>query len=334
MSTPAAYTCPFCRMSSEGTGQTCQFCGAPVDVTLRVTDSGWLEQPPIRDMAHIRFGQSTCQITGTYVPVAEMSLHDDDWVWFAHHALLHTDLNVTLNNLPMKGGWKRLRAGLPLVMMWAKGPGNIAFSASEPGETLAVPLAPGRVIDVVEHCFLVATGNVQYDWQNASVWFTTRDGDETEWHYPVGQTLDRFSAVGGNGLLLLHAPGNTFIRDLGADERILIQPGALVWKDESVSMFLHFEYPGGAYWYSSARWQAKTTWLALQGPGRVAVKSVFERPEQTGAVYQHSGATVTSWGSGGQQSGLFGQSVGRGALGGLLGGALGFVIDSVFNDDN
>ncbi|MDT7754456.1 MAG: hypothetical protein QOH27_354, partial [Mycobacterium sp.] len=26
--------------------------------------------------------------------------------------------------------------------------------------------------------------------------------------------------------------------------------------------------------------------------------------------------------------------VGRGALGGLLGGALGFVIDSVFNDDN
>jgi uncharacterized protein (AIM24 family) len=321
-------------MSSEGTGQTCQFCGAPVDVTLRVTDSGWLEQPPIRDMAHIRFGQSTCQITGTYVPVAEMSLHDDDWVWFAHHALLHTDPNVTLNNLPMKGGWKRLRAGLPLVMMWAKGPGNIAFSASEPGETLAVPLAPGRVIDVVEHCFLVATGNVQYDWQNASVWFTTRDGDETEWHYPVGQTLDRFSAVGGNGLLLLHAPGNTFIRDLGADERILIQPGALVWKDESVSMFLHFEYPGGAYWYSSARWQAKTTWLALQGPGRVAVKSVFERPEHTGAVYQHSGATVTSWGSGGQQSGLFGQSVGRGALGGLLGGALGFVIDSVFNDDN
>jgi len=101
------------------------------------------------------------------------------------------------------------------------------------------------------------------------VWFTTRDGDETEWHYPVGQTMDRFAAVGGNGLLLLHAPGNTFIRDLAADERILIQPGALVWKDESVAMFLHFEYPGGDYWYSSARWQAKTTWLALQGPGRV-----------------------------------------------------------------
>jgi hypothetical protein len=30
-------------------------------------------------------------------------------------------------------------------MMTAQGPGHIAFSADEPGETLAVPLAPGRV---------------------------------------------------------------------------------------------------------------------------------------------------------------------------------------------
>lgn len=332
MSTPVAYTCPYCRMSSESTARTCQFCGAPTDVTRRVSDSGWVEQPPIRDMAHIRCGRSTCQISGTYVPVAEMALHDEDWVYFSHHSLLHTDLSVSLDNLPMKGGWKRLRAGLPLVMMWAKGPGHIAFSASEPGETLAVPLAPGQAIDVVEHCFLVATGNVQYDWHNASVWFTTQNGDETEWHYPVGQTMDRFSAAGGNGLLLLHAPGNTFIRDLAPNEHILVQPGALVWKDQSVGMFLNFEYPGGDYWYSSARWQAKTTWLALQGPGRIAVKSVFERPEPTGTVRQHSGATVTSWGSGGRTSRLGQSFSGRGALGGLFGGALGIVIDSVFDD--
>jgi hypothetical protein len=30
---------------------------------------------------------------------------------------------------------------------------NIAFSADEPGETIAVPLAPGRAVDVVEHRF-------------------------------------------------------------------------------------------------------------------------------------------------------------------------------------
>ena len=60
-------------------------------------------------------------------------------------------------------------------------------------------------------------------------------------------------------------------------------------------MFLHFEYPRGAYWFSSARWQAKSIWLTLQGPGWVAVQSVFERPELAGAVKQSSGATTQYW---------------------------------------
>jgi uncharacterized protein (AIM24 family) len=290
-----AYTCPYCRMASDGGGGTCPHCGAPVDVRLKVSDSGWIEQPPIRDMARIRFSRSTCQISGAYVPVAEMGLHDDDWVYFSHHSLLHTDPQVRLDNMPMKGAWKRMRAGMPVVMMRAQGPGHIAFSADQPGETLAVPLAPGRVVDVVEHRFLLATGNVAYDWQNSNVWFTTPDDNSEEWHYPLGQTMDRFAATGGNGLLLLHAPGNTFIRDLQPGQRILIQPTGLIWKDQSVRMFLHFEYPRGNYWYSSAKWQAKTTWLVLEGPGRVAVKSVFERPEASGIVRRSSGATTQYW---------------------------------------
>ena len=289
------YTCPYCRMASDGSSGTCPHCGAPVDIRLKVSDSGWIEQPPIRDMARIRFGRSTCQISGEYVPVAEMGLHDDDWVYFSHHSLLHSDVNVRLGNLSMKGGWKRMRAGLPLIMMRAQGPGHIAFSADAPGETLAVPLSPGRAIDVVEHRFLVATGNVGYDWARCNVWFTTKDDDEEEWHYPLGQTLDTFSAAGGNGLLLLHAPGNTFLRDLAPRQRILVQPGGLIYKDQSVRMFLHFEYPRGSYWFSSARWQAKTAWLTLEGPGRVAVQSVFERPETVGAVRRHSGATTQYW---------------------------------------
>jgi hypothetical protein len=99
-------------------------------------------------------------------------------------------------------------------------------------------------------------------------------------------------------------------------------------------MFLHFEYPGGAYWYSSARWQAKTTWLALQGPGRVAVKSVYERPEHTGYVYQHSGATQMSWNSGPTQGfgSPWGGQVARGFIAGGLGGILGSAISSMFDD--
>src|SRR3984957_9802675 len=289
------YTCPYCRIPSEGGGPTCPHCGAAVDVRERVSDSGWAEQPPIRDMARIRFNRSTCQISGTYVPVAEMNLHDEDWVYFSHHVLLHTDPQVRLDTLKMKGGWNRVLAGMPLIMMTARGPGHIAFSADHPGDTLVVPLQANQAVDVTEHHFLVATGNVNYQWESSRVWFATQDGDDQEYHYPLGRTMDRFSAHGAPGLLLLHAPGNTFIRDLQPGERILVQPGGLIYKDRSVRMFLHFEYPHGQYWFSSARWQAKAVWLTLQGPGRVAVQSVFERPELVGSVRSTSGSTTQYW---------------------------------------
>jgi uncharacterized protein (AIM24 family) len=296
MSTPTAtYTCPYCRIQSDGSGGTCPHCGAPVDVRERVSDSGWAEQPPIRDMARIHFSRSTCQIIGKYVPVAEMNLHDDDSVYFSHHVLLHTDPRVRLDTMRMAGGWNRMLAGMPLIMMTARGPGHIAFSADMPGETLAVPLQHNQAVDVVEHRFLVATGNVTYQWENSGIWFTTQKGDDQEYHYPLGRTMDRFYAQGGPGLMLLHAPGNTFIRDLAPGERILIQPSGLIWKDPTVRMTLHFEYPHGAYWFSSARWQAKSVWLALHGPGRVAIQSVFERPEMVGQVMTCCSSTTQVW---------------------------------------
>jgi uncharacterized protein (AIM24 family) len=296
MSTPTStYTCPYCRIPSDGSGGTCPHCGAPVDVRERVSDSGWAEQPAIRDMARIRFSRSTCQIIGKYVPVAEMSLHEDDWVYFSHHNLLHTDPQVRLETMRMAGGWNRMLAGMPLIMMTARGPGHIAFSADKPGETLAVPLQHNQAVDVVEHRFLVATGNVTYQWENSGIWFSTQKGDDQEYHYPLGRTMDRFWAQGGPGLLLLHAPGNTFVRDLAPGERILIQPSGLIWKDPTVRMTLHFEYPHGAYWFSSARMQAKSAWLSLHGPGRVAIQSVFERPEMTGQVVRCSSATTQVW---------------------------------------
>jgi uncharacterized protein (AIM24 family) len=195
----------------------------------------------------------------------------------------------------MASGWNRMLAGMPLIMMTAQGPGHIAFSADRPGETLAVPLQHNQAVDVVEHRFLLATANVNYKWENSGIWFATQKGDDQEYHYPLGRTMDRFWAQGGPGLLLLHAPGNTFIRDLGPGERILIQPSGLIWKDPSVRMTLHFEYPHGAYWFSSARWQAKSTWLTLHGPGRVAIQSVFERPEMVGAVINSCSATTQVW---------------------------------------
>ncbi len=290
-----AYVCPYCRLPSDGTAVACVRCGAPVDIRLRVSHSGWLEQPPIKDMARLHFNRSTCQISGSYVPVAEMNLHQEDWVYFSHHVLLHTDPGVALRTMKMASGWNRRLAGMPLYLMTAQGPGHIAFSADHPGETLAVPLQANQSVDVTEHRFLLATGNVGYQWHKTGVWFTTKSGDDTEWHYPAGRFIDRFTAAQVPGLLLLHAPGNVFVRDLRSGERILLQPSALIYKDPVVRMSLHFEYPRGQYWFSSARRQAKSIWLAMQGPGRIAVQSVFRRQETVGTVHRSSSATRHAW---------------------------------------
>jgi uncharacterized protein (AIM24 family) len=270
-STAAArgYVCPYCRLGSDASGSACPHCGAPVDVREIRDDEGWVEQPPIRDMARIQLGRSRCQISGTYVPVAEMDLAADDRVYFSHHVLLWTEPSTQLTARPMQKSWDRRRAGMPLVMMEAAGPGRIAFSEDDPGEVIAVPLEAGRSIDVVEHHFLVATTSVTYDWFNPGIWWSVGTGNDKEWIHPLGQFMDRFSAE-QQGLLLLHARGNTFIRDLRADERIYVVPRALVYKDQSVHMNIHMERPASP----RAHWRL-TPLVRLIGPGRVAIQSQY-----------------------------------------------------------
>ena len=73
------FTCPYCRLKGTVTKDvSCPHCGAPVDIRARVSDSGWVEQPPVRDMARIQFGRSTCQIEGTCVPVVDMGLEGNN----------------------------------------------------------------------------------------------------------------------------------------------------------------------------------------------------------------------------------------------------------------
>ena len=300
---------------------------------LRTTDSGWTELPAIPDMARIQFGQSSCQIEGRYVPVADMRLATGDTVYFSHHVLLWQDPDVELGQMPLKGAWNRMMAGMPLVMLQAGGPGRIAFSHDEPGELVALPLQPGTSVDVRENHFLVATSPVSYDWLDSGIWFTTSgssrsrsglsmsalkaglemvldaasDGDggdggvgddsanEIEWHYPLGKYLDRFTTGPTPGLLLLHAGGNTFVRTLADGETVLIKPPSLLFKDPTVAMQLHVEYPqcGVAFWRS---WGNRYLWLRLWGPGRVAVQSCYERLEDPGTDFQStSGHSEYRW---------------------------------------
>jgi len=74
-----------------------------------------------------------------------------------------------------------------------------------------------------------------------------------------------------------------------------VKPSALVFKDPTVEMHLHFEHPGTVFagWGS---WANRYLWLRLIGPGRVAIQSVFERIEgESRNMVRWSNATATRW---------------------------------------
>ncbi len=290
-----SYTCSWCGAVSDGTTLSCPACGATLDVRQIVTPTGWVQAPGRKDMAKLQFGKSHCQIEGLYVPVADFSLSAEDGVYFAHHVLLWKETSVNITMMSLKNAWKRVFAGMPIFMTQAQGPGHIAFSRDAPGELLALPLQPGQSVDVREHFFLVATGQIAYGWNNTNVWFTTRKGDETETHYPMGMFMDRFSAGKMPGLLLIHASGNVFVRTLAAGQSILIKPTALVFKDPSVNMQLHFEHPHTS-WSLWNTYTQRYLWLRVHGPGRIAIQSAFEPVEDNGlAITSHSPATQQRW---------------------------------------
>ena len=264
------------------------------------SESGWAELPGRKDMAKLQFGNSFCQIEGTYVPVADVNLAASDSIYFTHHVLLWKDPQLNITTMPLASGWKRMFAGLPLIMMQAQGPGHIAFSRDAPGEMIALPLQPGEEVDVREHLFMLATSNVVYDWFSTNVWYTTQADNDKETHYPVGMFMDRFSAPQAPGLLLLHAAGNVFVRDLAPGETMLVKPTALIFKDPTVEMQLHFEHPRAGFslgfgWGASS-WNNRYYWLRLWGPGRIAVQSVFDRMEGESRYLSNcSPATEQRW---------------------------------------
>lgn len=297
--TGRSYGCPYCGGVSDGTGLSCPNCGSPIDVRHIVSPAAWAKVAGQKDMARFDFGKSSCQIEGTYVPVADVKLAQGDGVYFAHHVLLWMEPNVKISAMSLKGAFKRMLAGMPIVMTQADGPGRIAFSRDAPGELLALPLQKGESVDVREHLFVLATHAVAYDWFSTNVWYKVRirEGNETktETIYPLGMLMDRFSTPETPGLLMIHASGNVFVRTLQPGQTILIKPTALLFKDASVQMQMHFEHPSQSYSFFSG-WSQRYIWLRLHGPGRVAIMSAFEPVEHESAqITSCSPATERKW---------------------------------------
>ena len=194
-----------------------------------VTDSGWRQAPRLRDLTEVAFGESTVQIDGTVVPVAEAHLAPGQSVFFEHHAMLWKDEQVAMSVMDAPGGAKRLMSDLPFVLSVATGPGRVSCSRDAPGEIVVLPIDEGVELDIREHAMLMATSSLGYS-------FEKLPGLKATLVTGSGMYMDRFTATGGPGLLLLHGFGNVSERLLGPDETIEVEPGGFLYKDSPVKL--------------------------------------------------------------------------------------------------
>jgi len=252
--------CQWCKAQNEPERTSCGTCGAPLDKRNLVTDSGWSEAPRLRDMTEFKFSNSTCQVEGEIVPVAELALSQGDGVFFEHHVMLWKEAQVPMGamNTPRRS----MFGGMPHIVSMAQGPGRIAFSRDATGEIVVLPLHPGMEIDVREHAFLVGTHSLNYS-------FVRIKGLANVLHGGSGMYIDRFITAGQPGLLLLHGYGNVFQKTLQPGEKVLVEPGGFLYKDSSVQMNT-VQLPLRTGLMRHSMYMAE-----MVGPGRVGIQSMY-----------------------------------------------------------
>jgi uncharacterized protein (AIM24 family) len=255
--------CQWCQSMNEKSSLACHTCGAPLDIRNLVSESGWREAPRIRDMTEIHFGSSTCQVEGEVVPVAEINLGPGDSIFFEHHVMLWKNEEVPLSLLQISGGLKRAFAGMPFLISVATGPGRIAFSRDATGELVVLPLHPSMELDVREHAFLLCSHHISYSFVRVKGLANILFGGQ-------GMYMDRFVATNTPGLLILHGYGNVFERRLAPGESIMVEPGAFLYKDSTVTMDVEFQKLGTGFFGGTNMSLARMT-----GPGRVGIQSMY-----------------------------------------------------------
>lgn len=241
-------------------------------------------------------------VAGPIVPTLTIELPPGRSVFFEHHILLWktTDLDIRLR--PLKGAFKRLIAGMDILVTEAFGPGAIAFSRDIPGEIRAFELAPGMELQVREHAFLAATGDLDYTWERAG-------GITTMMFGGAGLIIDRFVAGPGGGTVWLHGGGNVIEMTLGAGEQLDLEPGGWLYKDPSVTM--ETKYQGLSQGLLAAQNLAVNR---LTGPGRIGIQSLYAppagaaAPDEPATTPQNLVATGAAGVAGALFSSLFGGS--------------------------
>jgi uncharacterized protein (AIM24 family) len=202
-------------------------------------------------------------LDGELVPVLTVDVPPGNSVFFEHHILLWKNPALNITTRPMKGALKRMIAGMQIFITEANGPGQIAFSRDGVGHIAAIHLAAGGEIDVREHQFLAATGNVDYSFERVK-------GVANMLFGGTGFFIDKFRLARGEGILWLHGYGNIFEKELAAGESIDVEPGGWLYKDPHVRM-------------ETVMQRLSTGLLAgtnivmnrFTGPGRIALQSMY-----------------------------------------------------------
>ncbi len=235
----------------------------------------------------LRIADMTISIDGELVPVVDIMLGNQMPIYFEHHILLWKHPGVQIGFRSMRGAARRFFSGLQVFITEAQGPGNISFSRDSVGQIVALRLQAGQMVEVREHQFLVATGNVDYN-------FTFVQGASNILFSRTGLFVDQFTAQGGEGMLLLHGYGNVFEKMLAPGEALDVEPGAWLWKDPSVQMqsiSVVSSQRGGGLLGAISNFAAGSSIIMNRfiGPGRVGIQSMTYHPPTAEGAQQAGG---------------------------------------------
>jgi uncharacterized protein (AIM24 family) len=236
------------------------------------------------------------RIEGELLPALHMALAPNAAVFFEHHVIMWKKPEVGLQLMKLRDGFKRMMAGMPILMTSASGPGEIAFSRDTVGHVFPLHLSQGSTLLVREHQFLAATANLDYS-------FELVKGVRNMFRGNQGFFVDRFTASRGDAVLWLHAYGNAFEVSLAPGEAIDVEPGSWVYREDSV----RYEQKLVGFKAGLLGGGGQLAFNRFTGPGRVGLQSGY-----------FSSAAGEAPGGARQP-----QQTAGGALGGVLGNILG-----------
>ena len=212
-------------------------------------------------MAQFGFDSSSCQVEGEIVPVVEINLAPTDAVYFEHHVLLWKEDSVPLVVMQQQGP-KRSLFSLPHIISIARGPAASRSRAIRPARSSCCRCIPagGRR----------PRARVPARERAVSYSYVRIQGLANILYGGNGMWLDRFVTQQAPGLLVLHGYGNVFERTLAPGESIQLEPGAMLFKDASVTLATEKIMLCKGIFGGNSMYLARLT-----GPGRIGIQSMY-----------------------------------------------------------